>query len=249
MTIVSEAVPAADRLWATTGFASRRCTAPQWPCNWSVRRVSCAGAGSAPKPSCGHRAGIGIDGTRRPEWPGWPVLPPHRRRYGSAPSPSNGNRACVFMMFASTGLALYDRGGRLTAVAEIKNRHGTSREWAAQTRRNILARGSSCYADYFLLVTPDRLYPWKDAGTDPVRIPPTFEADTQSEFSPYFEKAGLDPHHVSGNAFELLLSTWSGDVIRSEGAAGKFAGNRNWLARSGFHTAVRDGRVEFEATA
>ena len=126
----------------------------------------------------------------------------------------NGNRADVFMMFPSADLALYDRGGRLTAVAEIKNRHGTSRQWAAQTRRNILAHGSSCNADYFLLVTPDRLYPWKDAGTDPVRIPPTFEADTQSEFAPYFEKAGLDSHHVSGTAFELLVSTWSRSTPR-----------------------------------
>ena len=153
------------------------------------------------------------------------------------------------MMVACADLALYDRGGRLTAVAEIKKRFGTSREWAAQTRRNILAHGASCTADYFLLVTPDRLYLWKDAGTDPIRVPPTFEADTQSEFAPYFERAGLDPRHVSGHAFELLVSAWLGDVIRSEETAEKFAGDRSWLAKSGFHTAVKDGRIEFEATA
>ena len=153
------------------------------------------------------------------------------------------------MMGASADLALYDRGGRLTAVADIKNRYGTSREWAAQTRRNILAHGALCNADYFLLVTPDRLYLWKDAGTDPVQVPPTFEADTESEFAPYFERAGLDSRHVSGHAFELLVSAWLGDVIRSEGTAEKFAGDRSWLAKSGFHTAVKDGRIEFEATA
>ena len=152
-------------------------------------------------------------------------------------------------MVATADLVLYDRGGRLTAVAEVKNRHGTSQEWAAQTRRNILAHGSSFNADYFLLVTPDRLYLWKDTGTDPVKIPPTFEADTQSEFAPYFEKAGLDPRNISGAAFELLVSTWLGDVIRSEGAAEKFTGHRSWLTKSGFHTAVKDGRLEFEATA
>ena len=153
------------------------------------------------------------------------------------------------MMVACADIALYDRGGRLTAVAEIKNRYGTSREWAARTRRNILAHGASCSADYFLLVTPDRLYLWKDAGTDPVRIPPTFEADTQSEFAPYFEKAGLDPRDISGHAFELLVSAWLGDVIRSEGTPEKFGGDRSWLAKSGFHTAVKDGRIKFEATA
>ena len=153
------------------------------------------------------------------------------------------------MMVACADLALYDRGGRLTAVAEIKKRFGTSREWAAQTRRNILAHEASCTADYFLLVTPERLYLWKDAGTEPVRVPPTFEAETQSEFAPYFERAGLDPRHISGHAFELLVSAWLGDVIRSEETAEKFAGARSWLAKSGFHTAVKDGRIEFEATA
>ena len=87
-------------------------------------------------------------------------------------------------MVAYADLALYDRSGRLAAVAEVKSRFGTSREWAAQTRRNILAHGAPSDADFFLLVTPDRLYLWKDAGTDPIGVPPTFEADTQPEFAP-----------------------------------------------------------------
>ena len=152
-------------------------------------------------------------------------------------------------MVTCADLALYDCSGRLTAVAEIKNRIGTSREWAAQTRRNILAHGASCNADFFLLVTPDRLYLWKDAGTEPVRVPPTFEADTQSEFASYFQRAGLDPRNVSGHAFELLVAAWLGDVIRSEGPAERFAGSQRWLAKSGFHTAVKNGHVEFDAVA
>ena len=67
--------------------------------------------------------------------------------------------------------------------------------------------------------------------------------------APYFERAGLDPRHVSGHAFELLVFAWLGDVIRSEGTAEKFAGDRSWLAKSGFHIAVKDGHIEFEATA
>jgi len=44
-------------------------------------------------------------------------------------------------MSSSADLALYDRNGQLTAVAEVKNKLGTSREWATQLRRNILAHG------------------------------------------------------------------------------------------------------------
>ena len=45
--------------------------------------------------------------------------------------------------------------------------------------------------------------------------------------------------------FRLLMNQ-SGD---SEGTPEKFGGDRSWLAKSGFHTAVKDGRIEFEATA
>jgi hypothetical protein len=37
-------------------------------------------------------------------------------------------------------LAMFNRDGQLTAVAEVKNRRGTSRQWAAEFRRNILAK-------------------------------------------------------------------------------------------------------------
>ena len=150
-------------------------------------------------------------------------------------------------MSVSSDLALYDRSGRLTAVAEIKNRLGTSDEWAARTRRNILAHGGFCNADFFLLITPDRLYLWKDAGTEPAEVPPTYVTDTQSEFEPYFERAGVDPHSVSGAAFELLVAAWLVDVIRSEEAGEEHADDPSWLVGSGFRAAVQDGGIRFEA--
>ncbi len=154
-----------------------------------------------------------------------------------------------FPMYTHTDLALYDRSGRLTAVAEIKNKLGTSREWAAQTRRNILAHGESYSADFFLLVTPDRLYLWKEAGADPVRVLPTFEADIQEEFVPYFESAGVNPLHVSGHAFELLVAAWLGDITRSATTTEDLSDDQSWLAKSGFRAAIRDGRIEYQAVA
>ena len=90
---------------------------------------------------------------------------------------------------------------------------------------------------------------WKDAGTDPVQIPPTYEADTQSGFAPYFERAGVNPSYISGHAFELLVAAWLGDVIRSEETTEELGNDQNWLVKSGFCTAVKDGRIEYEAVA
>lgn len=152
-------------------------------------------------------------------------------------------------MVPRADLALYDRDGQLTAVAEIKNKIGTSPEWAAQLRRNILAHGSFRSVDFFLLVTPDRLYLWKGAGKMPVAVAPTFEIDAQLLLQPYFDRAGLDPSTVSGQAFELVVAAWLTDVMRSEGSSEQGAQEQSWLADSGFLGAVRYGRVEYEVAA
>ena len=144
-------------------------------------------------------------------------------------------------------LALYDGSGRLTAIVEVKNRFGTSAEWAARTRRNILAHGGRWKSDYFLLITPDRLYAWKDAGIDPIERVPAYEADLGPTFAPYFENAGLDPRKVSGQAFELLVAAWLSDLTRSSGMSKDRKCQQDWLNESGFGTAVRDGRIEYEA--
>ncbi len=111
------------------------------------------------------------------------------------------------LMNTRADLALYAHNGQLTVVVEIENKLGTSRKWATHTRRNILAHGGSFNVDYFLIITPDRLYMWKNGGTELARIPPTCEVDMESEFVLYFETAGLDSSHVSSHAFELLVAT------------------------------------------
>ena len=143
-------------------------------------------------------------------------------------------------------LALYDRDGQLRAVAEVKNRLGTSQRWAAQTRRNILAHGALGLSDYFLLVTPDRIYVWKDVGVEPVEVPPSYEGESAPLFARYFSGAGITPDKATGQAFEMLVAAWLGDLTRrprDEAAPGE-----DWLDASGLRAAALDGRVEHEAT-
>ena len=152
-------------------------------------------------------------------------------------------------MYVRADLALYDPGGRLVALAEIKNKRGTSREWAAKTRRNLLALGGFGDAVFFLLVTRDRLYLWKDAGTDPVELSPTHEVDAEAIFAPYFDRAGIDSRNVGGHAFELIVATWLGDVMWSAVSTEEHGDDRDWLERSGFRAAVEGGRIEYDAAA
>ena len=150
-------------------------------------------------------------------------------------------------MYARADLALYNSHGRLTAIVEVKSKVRTSSEWAALTRRNILAHGDFSGVDFFLLITPDRMYMWKDAGTDPVPVPPTYEADMITEFAPYFESVGVSPDEVSGHAFELVVGAWLGDVMRSARRTGEDTDTLRRLIDSGLRTAVQDGQLEYEA--
>lgn len=150
-------------------------------------------------------------------------------------------------MSAHADLALYNSHGRLIAVVEVKSKMRTSIEWAKFTRRNILARWDIDGVDFFLLVTPDRLYMWKDSGTSLGPVPPTHKADTTAEFAPYFTGAGISPTRISGNAFELVVGAWLGDVMRSARRADESTDAQHILVESGLDTAVRDGRIEYEA--
>ena len=152
-------------------------------------------------------------------------------------------------MVPHADLSIYDRDGQLTGVVEIKNKRGTSREWAAKLRRNILAHGGFRNIHFFLLVTPDRLYLWKSAGVEPKLVRPTYEIDAQPLLEPYFKRAAVDPSTISGAAFELVVAAWLADLVRSEPASKKLAEEHCWLVESGFLTAIGSGRVAYEAAA
>lgn len=151
-------------------------------------------------------------------------------------------------MFHLADLAVYNRHRQLTAVVEVKNKLGTTPEWAARTRRNILAHGLSVDTDFFLIVTPDRLYVWSGSDSSSTAEVPAQAIDAQSQFRPYFRRAGVDPRRVSPHAFELIVSAWLSDLTR-HGDDTDDSNEPSWLSRSGLRNALAGGRVEHQAVA
>ena len=149
-------------------------------------------------------------------------------------------------MSPNADLALYNRDGQLIAVAEIKTKFGTSREWATQLRRNVLTHGGFQNADFFLLATPDKLYIWKDASSEPTAVPPTYVIDAQPILKPYFDASHVDPEMINGSVFELVVGAWLSDLMRSEVPP---SNQGDWLVESGLLDAIRNGRIEYEAAA
>lgn len=146
-------------------------------------------------------------------------------------------------------LILYRQDGRPVAVAEVKMKLGTSPEWAAQLRRNVLAHGGFRPAEFFLLVTPEWIYLWRDAGTEPVAVPPTFVIDARPLLKPYFDAAKVAAHQIDGHAFELVVGAWLADLTRTDATTLDPTTAPDGLIQSRLLSAINNGRVEFQVAA
>jgi len=142
--------------------------------------------------------------------------------------------------------ALYDAHRRLVAVVETKTKRGTSPRWAAELRRNMLAHVPGLGVEFFLIVTPDRLYVWHTEKASGDSLPDRI-IDAQDILQPYVQRAGLNLSELSSVAFELVVSAWLSDIVGPEsGGGGK---DDTWFVQSGFRDAVRSGYVEYDLAA
>ncbi len=145
-------------------------------------------------------------------------------------------------------IAIYDRDKHLQLVGEVKTKIGTSLEWAARFRQNILAHGHMTIPPYFLLAFPDHFYLWKHADTCESDEP--YMVDVRAIFQSYFEGNTDGEPGLSHDSFEMLVASWLGEVIH----APKHNGNdreasMQWLFDSGLYPAIEGGQVECEVAA
>ena len=97
-------------------------------------------------------------------------------------------------------------------------RRGTSEQWAAGLRRNILSHGLLPLSKYFLIATPERLYLWNQEHLDRADAAPEYTSDAAKEFQPWFRRLSLEPSNIGPEAFKLLVDAWlNGIALSGEG--------------------------------
>jgi hypothetical protein len=109
----------------------------------------------------------------------------------------------------------YDRQGHVVLLAEAKSRRGTSEQWAAGLRKNMLSHGLLPLAKYFLIATPERLYFWNQEHPERADAAPEYTIDAAREFQPWFQKLSLEPSDIGPEAFELLVHAWLNGIAGS----------------------------------
>jgi hypothetical protein len=142
----------------------------------------------------------------------------------------------------------YSPNGQIALIAEAKRRTNTSRSWATQLRRNMLAHGAVPNSRYFLLALPDRLYLWKDVDNTPELVEPTYEVDAVPFFQPYYSMARVTPDQLSGESFELVVTFWLNELVHSGIPADAPGPQRHFLEESGLLDAIKGGSLTVEAS-
>ncbi|HEX6797125.1 MAG TPA: hypothetical protein VF116_05345 [Ktedonobacterales bacterium] len=137
------------------------------------------------------------------------------------------------------------RDGAPVALVEIKNRQNLSPDVAIQYRRNLLVHGALPRSSFFLLLSQDRGYIWKDASATDLDAAPT----QTFPMSHVVERYSLIPSdgRLTGTAFALLVLPWLNDL--SSGRRDDCQEPETSLAQTGFLDAIRGGHVELGVAA
>jgi|SRR5271166_5430318 len=139
-------------------------------------------------------------------------------------------------------IAILSKRGEPILLVEVKNKTGTSKDWAAKLRRNIMAHGVLPKAPYFLVATPDHFYLWKDASDSVKELEPSYEIDPNSIPNPLFTPG----EEIGPVELETKVASWLNRIMSSQpehtnGSIGDL------LSRSGLREAIKGGRLAFES--
>lgn len=143
----------------------------------------------------------------------------------------------------------FDKNGQLALVAEVKNKLGTSSEWAAKLRRNMFAHGSVPNAPFFLLALPDSFYLWENTGRTLEVVEPTQQVDPQPFLQPLSGSTDAAYRNLTEQSFELVVTSWLNQVLQAQRPEEFLEGNQGWLLSSGLFEKLTGGHLSLEAVA
>ncbi|GEM_PF-674354 len=144
-------------------------------------------------------------------------------------------------------IAGYSSDKRMLLAVQVKTIRGTSPDWAVHFRRNLLSHPFLPDATYFLIVTPDAIYLWKNNA--PPDALPDYAIDGKEMLEAFANKLSLSLEGMSIYGFEMLVATWLQDLIFSDLSPETADPSLQWLFESGLYAAMKNGLVLLEEVA
>ena len=141
-------------------------------------------------------------------------------------------------------MIIYGPNGQINLLIQVKNKRGTSHDWAAQVRKDILANKEIPETNLFLLALPDHFYLWKNSEKMPPEIYPSHSINPNPLLTPYYKKIGIAPEKLSADSFELIIFSLINELKMTKTVSSDIPKEtRNWLLDSGIFNAINNGRI------
>jgi hypothetical protein len=149
-------------------------------------------------------------------------------------------------MRPSADIMVYSRDHRLQLTVGVMAIKGTTDEWVAKYRREVVADGLIAQSRFFLFVLPEHLYLWRDnTSTEPV--PADYKVRAEEVLAPFVRTRRLE--ELSAESLTFTVSLWLTILINSIITPDSAGPELQWVFDSGLYDAIKHGLVELEPAA
>ena len=136
-------------------------------------------------------------------------------------------------------ILIRDPEGYPLAVVEVNNLPDLSRDMATELRHNLIEYGVPARVPYFLILSQDMGFLWKEVMQANLDAPPTYEFPMDKVVTRYLkEDSG---QKLYGSILELLVFLWLNDLATRPGNGTEEP--ERTLALSGFSQAIKDATI------
>lgn len=135
--------------------------------------------------------------------------------------------------------------GNPIAVVEVKNLKDLSREEAIEMRRILLTHGFPSYTPYFLLLSQEIGFLWKDVKPNDLDAAPTYEFPMDKVVVRYSE--GTPTRRLYGAELEWLVLQWLTNLATKPQRYSEEP--EKTLAHAGFNDSIKGASVFFGEAA
>jgi hypothetical protein len=135
--------------------------------------------------------------------------------------------------------------GQFVAVVEIKNMPDLSRDLATIMRRNSMTYGLLPQTPYFLLLSQDKGYLWKEAWREGPETPPNYEFPMDKVVTGYLKKEPEE--RLYNRELKYLALEWLNDL--ADGRRKAIEEPEKTLAQAGFNETIKEATVTLGVAA
>ncbi|HEX2202452.1 MAG TPA: hypothetical protein VHG91_04100 [Longimicrobium sp.] len=137
-------------------------------------------------------------------------------------------------------ILIYAPQGHLAAAIDTYALPGRDAEWGALFRRNLVEHGGYPKVEFYLFVTPDRMWLWKDVPPKPEFVLPTLDLSASEALAPYFTRFRTPPDQAMRHTMFAVVDLWLTELTWGQARPPE---NLRPLVETGFFEAIRDGNL------